>query len=92
MMKKQLWKRGQALFARELAGKKLYVVEYVPSMSEQDAWQQAQKVFQKSFNENPTREDVKLIAKEQLKWGIKVYVDDYLADLSYSRVEKTLTR
>ncbi len=91
-MKKQLGKRGEALFARELAGKKLYTVEYVPTMSEDDAWQQSQKVFSKSFWETPAREEVIFLPKDSLKWGMKVYVDDHLVDMSYSRVEKTLTR
>lgn len=48
-MTKKLGLRGRKLFQKILTGTSEYKVEYFPNLGESEAWNQAQKVFQKSF-------------------------------------------
>lgn len=91
-MTKKLGLRGRKLFSHNLLGKKEYIVEYFPVFGEDAAWQQAQTVFQKSFSETPKKEDVVFIASQNVKGGIKVYVDDNMVDVSFKKVEDLLQK
>ncbi len=91
-MKKKLGHRGSELFARNLSGKQKFVVEYFPIFGEDDAWQQAQQVFKKSFSLSPERAGVIFIPKESIKGGMKVYVDDQMVDMSFTKVERLLKK
>ena len=56
------------------------------------AWEESKKIFDKVFGLNVNREEVVFSKKENLKWGIKVYVNDKMIDLSYDRVEKMVRK
>ena len=84
----QLGKRWEELFDRKHSWEKLLVVEYFSSITEDMAWEQAQSIYKKAFKVDVQREKVKFISKETLKWGIKVYLDDFMVDLSFSKIEK----
>jgi hypothetical protein len=47
-------------------------------------------VYQKAFETVVLREKVQFMIKEWLKWGIKVYLDDSMVDLSFSKIEKII--
>lgn len=89
-LQQKLWKRWQELFERKENGEKLYVVEYFPSISEDVAWEQAEGIYKKAFDENVSRDKVKFISKEALLWGMKVYLDDSMVDLSFSKIEQLI--
>lgn len=91
-MTKKLWKRGRDVFSKKLTGEKTLVVEYYPALWEDAAWDQAQLVFKKSFSLTPERKQVKFIALESVKWGMKVYVDDMMVDMSFDAVEKKIQK
>lgn len=86
----QLWKRGEDLFARNKENKNLFQVEYFTALSEDSAWEQAQVVFEKVFKQEVQRTEIQFIQKESLGWGIKVYMDDSMVDLSFSKIEKII--
>lgn len=89
-LSKKLWKRGEELFARKHSGEKLFVVEYFSAVSEDLAWEQAQSVYKKAFDLDVQKDTVKFVKNDGLKWGIKVYVDDSMVDLSFSKIERSI--
>lgn len=91
-MTKKLWKRGRDLFSKNLTGEKTFNVEYYPALWEDAAWAQAQTVFDKSFSLTPKREQVCFTELESVKWGMKVYVDDMMVDMSFDAVEKKIQK
>jgi hypothetical protein len=66
------------------------VVEYFPLVWEKWAKEIAKEVYKKAFGITPTQEEIECIQKEDLKWGIKVYKDDFLVDLSFSKIERSI--
>jgi len=91
-MTKKLGMRWRKLFSKTLTGQSEYRVEYFPKLGESDAWDQAQKVFQKSFWKNLQKQDIIFIPLESLKWGMKVYMDDMMVDVSFKKVEQLLQK
>lgn len=88
----KLGKRGRELFERKHSGEKLLVVEYFTALNEDLAWQQAQSVFKKAFDLDVQREKVLFVQDERLQWGIKVYMDDSMVDLSFSKIERFIRK
>jgi len=91
-MKKKLGLRGKTLFQNKLMWKKSFTVEYFSELSEDSAWEQAEGVFKKSFGETVKKDEVSFEKNEDLKWGMKVYVDDNMVDLSFKKVENLLQK
>lgn len=91
-LKKQLWDRGKTLYKQIKTWEKIFEVEYFTSMSEDLAWEEAKKAFKKAFDLEVERNKVKFTPKQSLIWWIRVYVDDKVVDLSYSKIEKTLKK
>ena len=89
---RKLWKRWIELFKREMSGDSLLEVEYFPSISEAIAFDNAIKVYTSIFNISPKKEEIRFISKDSIGWGIKVYKDDSMVDLSFSKVEKILKK
>lgn len=86
----ELWTRGVELFDRIQNGTHSYQVEHFTAVSPDLAWGSAQDVYAKVFNVKPKKEDIEFIEKPTLKWGIKVYFDDEVVDLSFDKIEKSL--
>ena len=91
-MTKKLGKRGRDLFFRNLTNTNSYVVEYYPSFGEDAAWSQAQLIYKKSFYVSPEKKEVVFIAKEDVKGGMKIYMNDSLVDMSFDAVEKKMQK
>ena len=89
-LQKKIWKRGVDLFKRERTKEKLLQVEYFPSISEKIAYDNAIHVYSKIFNINPKQDEIRFIEKRSLGGWIKVYKDDSMVDLSFSKVENLL--
>jgi len=86
----KLWNRWVELFKRNMNNKNLLVVEYFPSIDENLAKNIALKVYKKKFNLDVKENEIVFIKKEELKWWIKVYKNDFLVDLSFLKVEKKI--
>lgn len=92
-LKKSLGIRWQKLYDKIRKNNNIFQVEYFPAISEDLAWEQSKEVYSRIFSINDiSREKVTFIPKELLKWGIRVYIDDYVADLSYEKVEKLIKK
>lgn len=91
-MSKKLWKRGRNLFMKTLSGEQTLRVEYFPALWESAAWTQAQWVFKKSFGVDADKSSVEFLSSDLLKWGMKVYCDDNMVDLSFKKVEDIMQK
>lgn len=91
-LKKQLGSRWVALYNKMKTWKKTLVVEYFPGMSEDASWEEAKKVFKKVFALDVNKEEVIFTPKELILWGIRVYVDDSVVDLSYLKIERIVKK
>jgi len=87
-LRKQLWNRWINSFKKELSWKNLFLVEY---FSDKDsAFEIASSVYKKSFNINVEKQDIIFVKKEDIKGWIKVYFNDYMVDISFSKIEKLI--
>ncbi len=86
-LSKQLWNRGKDAFNKWLKGEKTFIVEYFSEVWEDLAWEQAKIVYEKVFSHKPSKKEVSLEKKDSIGWGIKVYLDDSLIDLSFSKIK-----
>jgi len=86
----ELWERGKDLFDRIQNGKQSYQVEYFSAVNLDLAWKSAEEIFSKVFKVQPKKDEVKFLKNDNLKWGIKVYLNDEVVDLSFDKVEKAL--
>ncbi len=91
-MTKKLWERGRKLFVRELTGIPYLMVEYYPSLEIQDVYESAKEVYEKMFSIEPKMEQIHFVSKPDILWGMKVYKDDQMVDMSFSKVEKQLKK
>lgn len=91
-LKKQLGSRWVALYNKMKTWKKNLVVEYFPVISENIAWEEANKVFTKVFSLDVKKEEVVFIPKETILGWIRVYVDDSVIDLSYLKIERIVKK
>jgi len=89
---KKLWLRWRGIFTKFLTGSKSFEVEYFPALWEESAWSQSLVVFKKSFNLTPDKSEVVFTPLENIKWWMKVYVDDNMVDLSFDKVEKMMQK
>ena len=87
-LSKKLWIRWRKLYKRWLAWKQELLVEYFPLISEDLAYEKAKIVYEKIFSLNVKKNEIEFVSKQELLWGIKVYLDDSMIDLSFSKVEK----
>lgn len=83
---KKVGKRGKDIFRNTSSGVSQYTVEYFPVVDEDFIYSKSLEVFEKFFAAHPTREEIRFIKKDSLLWGMKVYKDDNLVDMSFSRV------
>jgi len=91
-MAKKLWKRWKSLFMKELLWSQSLKVEYFPALWEDAAWAQAESIFSKSFWLQAKKDEVEFIESPILKWGMKLYCDDNMVDLSFKKVEHLMQK
>ena len=87
-LRKQLWNRWKELFNRMQTWENLLVVEYFSSIDADLAFEKALEVYKKVFKLSPKKEDVTFVKQDSISWGIKVYCNDSMVDISFSRIEK----
>ena len=89
---KKLWNRWKKMFEKIKNDKSYYLVEYYPSVSEDYIFSMSGEVYKKVFWTTPSREEIVFSKKESILWGMKIYKDDQVVDLSFSKVEKELKK
>lgn len=87
---KKIGKRWKMIFKKKMEWISTFTVEYFPNVDEDFAYEKSLPVFKKFFDVTPKKEEILFVKKENLQWGMKVYKDDSLIDISYSRVVNKL--
>jgi hypothetical protein len=86
----KLWNRGKNLFSSLSSWKSVYKVKYFEGLSEDEALKQALVAYKEIFGDSPKSENIILEKSNSLGWGIKIYKDDNMSDLSFNRIENIL--
>jgi len=84
-LSRKLWNRWKAIFDRELSWKNLFKVEYTSTSNIDNVWDKAELAFEKAFSVKPDKKDVVFIKNNTIFWGIKIFKNDDMVDLSLSK-------
>lgn len=84
-LSRKLGNRWKAIFNRELSWKDYFKVEYTSAMNIDNAWEKAKWAFEKAFSVKPEKKDVVFIENNTIFWGIKIFKNDDMIDLSLSK-------
>lgn len=87
---KKVWKRWKIIFDNIFNGKNDYKVEYYKDIEKSFVLEQAVSIYKKVFNINVLENDIKLVENKNIKWWIKVFLNDNLVDMSFSKFYKLL--
>ncbi|PID86568.1 hypothetical protein CSB08_00095 [Candidatus Gracilibacteria bacterium] len=91
-VKSKLGNRGKRIFDRVYNGKSFYKVEYFSKMDKSDVWDEAKKVYKKSFGISLDKKEVLFIKNDSILGGIIVFKDDEIVDLSFSKIKNSLKK
>jgi len=86
---KKLWKRWTKVFSNLMNKKDSYVVEYAFWISKDDILNKVLEVYLKCFWVKPYENDLVFIENKNLIWWIKVFLNDNMVDLSFSKIKKS---
>ena len=89
---KKVWKRWKKIFNHVFNGVNEYSVEYYWDIDEWYILTEAKGIYKKMFNIEVKDSDIKLIKNEKIKWGMKVYLNDNLVDLSFLKFYNLLNK
>ncbi len=86
---KQLWNRGVKQYDKLRTWEKTLLVEYFSALDKDYVLEKSKKIFEEVFSlKNVDTSKIKLVEKDTIKWGIRLFVDDKVLDLTYSKIEK----
>ena len=78
-LKTQLWNRWEKTYKKIKNWEKTLVVE-------------SKKIFKNVFNLDVEQKDLKMEENAEIKWWIRIYMDDKVIDLSYLKIERELSK
>jgi len=84
-LSRKLWNRWKSIFKNMLSWQKSYKVEYTSAISKDEAYKEAIPAFKKSFSVEPKKENIVFIKNNTIFWGIKIFEDDKMIDLSLAK-------
>ena len=79
----KIWNRWKAIFKNIFNKQNKYVVEYFWDLEKSYVLKESQKIYSQVFDLDVKDSEIELIQKQNLKWGLKIYVNDSLIDLSF---------
>lgn len=89
-LRSKLWNRWIELFKRNMNNKNLLVVEYFPSAPKDVVEDIATGVYKNTFALEVKKEDIVFVEKKDIWWWVKIYKDDLMVDMSFSKVQKLI--
>lgn len=91
-LKKSLWNRWIREFGRINNWVNSYKIEYYDSEGKSLSYvkEKSSICFNKLFWLNIKTEEIQFVSNKNLKWWIRIFFNDNMFDLSYSRFEKLL--
>lgn len=86
---KQLWNRWVKEYNKLKTWEKTLLVEYFSALDKDYVLSESKKVFEKVFDlKDIDSSKINLVEKDDVKWGMRLFVDDKVLDLTYSKIEK----
>ncbi len=89
---KKVWKRWKKIYHNKFDWINEYLVEYYWDLDNAYVLEKAKEVYKKTFGIDVKDDDIKIEQKETVKWGIKIYLNDNLLDLSFLRFYNLLKK
>lgn len=89
---KKVWKRWEKIYSNLFNWINEYIVEYFWDLDKSYVLGKAKEVYKKTFNIDVKDSDIKLVKSEKIKWGMKVYLNDNLLDLSFLKFYNILKK
>jgi len=89
---KKVWKRWQKIYHNTFDWINDYVVEYYWDLEKSYVLEKAKEVYKKTFDIEVNNEDIEMKQKDNIKWGMKIYLNDNLLDLSFLRFHNLLKK
>lgn len=89
---KKVWKRWRKIFNHVFNGINEYSVEYYWEIDESYILTEAKGIYKKMFDIDVKETDIKLVKNKKIKWGMKVYLNDNLVDLSFLKFYNLLNK
>lgn len=86
--KKELWSRWVELFKKELLWNDLLIVEYF--WEKNNAIWVSLSLFKKMFDIDVKEQEIKFIENKDLKWWMRIFKNDSMVDISFSKIEKLI--
>lgn len=91
-MSKKIGIRWRTLFHRTISNENAYKIEYMLPMTQSEAWEQWALAFKKAFWDSPKKENVVFSLNESLLGGIKIFQNDQMVDLSFSKAVNSIKK
>ncbi len=89
---KKVWKRWKSIYENAFNWVNTFLVEYYWDLEESYVLTEAKQIYKKMFDIEVKETDIKLEKKQNLKWGMKVYFNDNLVDLSFLKFYNLLNK
>lgn len=89
---KKVWKRWKQIFDNKFNNKNEFVVEYYWDIDESFVLAEAKEIYNKIFDINVKDDDIKLVKNNEIKWWMKIYLNDNLIDLSFLKFYNILNK
>ena len=89
---KKVWKRWKIIFDNKFNWINQYSVEYYGDIDESYILSEAKEIYKKMFDIDVSDNDIKLTRNEKIKWGMKIYLNDSLIDLSFLKFYNLLNK
>ena len=89
---KKVWNRWKIIFDNKFNWINQYSVEYYGDLDESYVLTEAKEIYKKMFDIDVIDKDIKLTKNENIKWGMKIYLNDNLVDLSFLKFYNLLNK
>lgn len=89
---KKVGKRWKQIFNNVFNGVNTYSVEYYGDIDEKYVLKEAKEIYKKMFDVDVKESDIEVVKNQNIKWGIKVYLNDNLIDLSFLKFYNILNK
>jgi hypothetical protein len=82
---KKIWNRWKNIFKQIYFWKNTFFVEYYWDLDKQYVLDNSKKVYKNIFNFDVLDNDIIIKENKNLKWWMKVYLNDNLVDMSFQK-------